>query len=292
MPASPHLDWITPDWPAPQRVRAYSTSRSGGVSGPPFDSLNLAEHVGDDMEKVTENRARLNQALDLPAEPVWLKQVHGARVVDAAGVSRSRHPAHRAVQGCTNVAGGRTPGATDISTSLYVNGTPEADGSYTSRPGIVCAALTADCLPLLLCDEQGSRVAAVHVGWRGLAAGVIEAALQHLGNTRQLMAWLGPAIGPYNFEVGGEVRELFVAHDAEANHAFRPSPAGRWLADLYQLARQRLNAQGVTRIYGGGWCTHSDSQRFYSYRRDGVTGRMATLIWLETGEREKGKDTS
>ncbi|MBI3344725.1 MAG: peptidoglycan editing factor PgeF [Gammaproteobacteria bacterium] len=257
MPISQHPDLISPDWPAPQRVRACSTSRSGGVSGPPLASLNLAGHVGDATEKVAENRARLKQALDLPAEPVWLKQVHGTRVVDAAG----------------------------IGTSLYVNGTPEADGSYSRETGIVCAVLTADCLPLLLCDEQGSRVAAVHVGWRGLAAGVIEETLQHLGDTRQLMAWLGPAIGPYSFEVGSEVREIFVAHDAEANHAFRPSPAGRWLADLYRLTRQRLNAQGVTRIYGGGWCTYSESQRFYSYRRDGVTGRMATLIWLETDTR-------
>ncbi len=240
-------DWIIPDWPAPQRVRACSTSRSGGVSGPPFDSFNLAGHVGDDTEKVAENRARLKQALDLPAEPVWLKQVHGTRVVDAAGVS----------------------------------GTPEADGSYTRETGVVCAVLTADCLPLLLCDEQGSRVAAVHVGWRGLAAGVIEAALQHVGDTRQLMAWLGPAIGPLSFEVGDEVRETFVTHDPAVQHAFRPSPPGRWLADLYHLARQRLNAQGVTRIYGGGWCTYSESQRFYSYRRDGVTGRMATLIWMK-----------
>lgn len=247
MPASPHLDWIIPDWPAPQRVRACNTTRNGGVSGAPLASLNLAEHVGDNREKVAENRARLKQALNLPAEPVWLKQVHGTRVVDAAVVS----------------------------------GTPEADGSYSRAAGVVCAVLTADCLPLLLCDEQGSRIAAVHVGWRGLAAGIIEAALQHLGDTRQLMAWLGPAIGPHSFEVGGEVREMFVAHDAEANHAFRPSPTGRWLANLYQLARQRLNAQGVTRIYGGEWCTHSESQRFYSYRRDGVTGRMATLIWIK-----------
>lgn len=257
MPISQHRDWITPDWPAPQRVRACSTSRSGGVSGPPFDSLNLAEHVGDDTEKVAENRARLKQALDLPAEPVWLKQVHGTRVVDAAGVS----------------------------------GAPEADGSYTCESGVVCAALTADCLPLLLCDEQGSCVAAVHVGWRGLSAGVIEEALQHLGDTRQLMAWLGPAIGPHSFEIGFDVRERFMAHDTAAEHAFQSSPAGRWLADLYQLARQRLNAQGVTRIYGGGWCTYSESQRFYSYRRDGVTGRMATLIWLEADTKGKRKDT-
>ncbi len=240
-------DWIIPDWPAPQRVRACSTSRSGGVSGPPYDSLNLADHVGDDIVKVAENRARLKQALDLPAEPVWLTQVHGACVVDAASI----------------------------------HGTPEADGSYTRETGVACAVLTADCLPLLLCDQQGTHVAAVHVGWRGLAAGVIEAALQHLGDTRQLMAWLGPAIGANSFEVGNEVRETFVSHDPAAQHAFRPSPAGRWLADLYYLARQRLNAQDVTRIYGGGWCTDSEAQRFYSYRRDGVTGRMATLIWIK-----------
>ena len=248
-------DWIIPDWPAPHWVRACSTTRSGGASGPPYDSLNLAEHVGDAAEKVTENRARLKQVLDLTAEPVWLTQVHGTRVVDAAAIS----------------------------------GTPEADGSYSRQTGVICAVLTADCLPLLLCDEQGSRVAAVHVGWRGLAVGVIEAALQHLGDTRHLMAWLGPAIGPRNFEVGDEVREIFVTHDPAAQQAFQPSPAGRWLVDLYQLARQRLNAQGVTRIYGGEWCTYSESQRFYSYRRDGVTGRMATLIWIETGEREKIK---
>ena len=259
-------DWIIPDWHAPHWVRACSTTRSGGASGPPYDSLNLADHVGDDIVKVAENRARLNQALDLPADPVWLTQVHGACVVDAASISRSRHPASR-----------------DISTSLYVNGTPEADGSYTRETGVACAVLTADCLPLLLCDEQGSRVAAVHVGWRGLAAGVIEAALQHLGDTRQLMAWLGPAIGANSFEVGNEVRETFVIHDPAAQQAFRPSPRGRWLADLYRLARQRLNAQGVTRIYGGEWCTYSESQRFYSYRRDGVTGRMATLIFIARG---------
>jgi len=258
MPISQRLDWITPDWPAPPRVRACSTSRSGGVSGPPFDSLNLAGHVGDDTEKVAENRARLKQVLDLPVEPVWLKQVHGTSVVDAAGV----------------------------------NGIPEADGSYSRKTGVVCAVLTADCLPLLLCDEQGSRVAAVHAGWRGLAAGVIEAALSKMGAPGEMLAWLGPAIGPQHFEVGLDVRELFVAHDGAAQYAFQPNPAGRWLADLYQLARQRLNAQGVTRIYGGEWCTYSESQHFYSYRRDGMTGRMATLIWLETGEREKGKDTS
>ncbi|MEO6697098.1 MAG: peptidoglycan editing factor PgeF, partial [Gammaproteobacteria bacterium] len=223
-----------------------------GVSLAPFDSLNLANHVGNATEQVAENRARLRQALDLPAEPVWLKQVHGSRIVDAVGPN---------------------------SFGQYA----EADGAYTRETGVVCAVLTADCLPLLLCDQSGTHIAAVHVGWRGLAAGVIEAALHHFDDTRHVLAWLGPAIGPQSFEVGDEVRELFIAHDAEAQHAFRPSPAQRWLADIYQLARQRLHAQGVTRIYGGECCTYSDPERFYSYRRDGVTGRMATLIWLKNG---------
>lgn len=243
------LDLIVPDWPAPACVRAYGSTRAGGISLAPYAGLNLAAHVGDAEHAVRHNRARFAAALALPAAPVWLDQVHGARVVNAAA------------QGAWCAA-------------------PQADAAYAECPDGVCAVLTADCLPLLLCDEQGSRVAAVHAGWRGLAAGVIEAALSKMGPPSEVLAWLGPAIGPQHFEVGDEVREMFVAHDAEAQHAFRPNPAGRWLADLYQLTRQRLNAQGVTRIYGGEWCTYGESQRFYSYRRDGVTGRMATLIWL------------
>ncbi|MEW6352861.1 MAG: peptidoglycan editing factor PgeF [Pseudomonadota bacterium] len=238
---------IVPDWPAPACVRAYSTTRRGGVSAPPYGEFNLAAHVGDDVHGVRENRARLAARLDLPAPPLWLDQVHGARVVDAA--------------------------ATDA--------TPQADAAYTSAPRTVCAVLTADCLPLLLCDRAGTRVAAVHAGWRGLAAGVIEATLRAMQMPgSELLAWMGPAIGPRAFEVGGEMRELFVRHDAHAARAFQPAPGQKWLADIYQLARLRLAACGVHAVYGARWCTVSDA-RFYSYRRDGVTGRMATVIWME-----------
>jgi YfiH family protein len=246
--------WIIPDWPAPPHVRAVSTTRLGGVSVAPHDSFNLADHVGDDPMSVGANRMRLIESLQLPAMPVWLNQVHGARVVDAA------------------------------------YGACEADAAYTDQAGRVCAVLTADCLPILLCDTHGARVAAVHAGWRGLAAGVIEAALDAMG-AKNLLVWLGPAIGPQTFEVGDEVRAVFMAHDAKAQQAFRPSGGGRWLADIYRLARQRLAARGVARVYGGGECTYSDAERFYSHRRDGKTGRMATLIWLEADTRGKIQDT-
>lgn len=244
------LDWILPDWPAPARVRAATTTRSGGVSRAPYEALNLGLHVGDEAEAVAENRRRLRERGGLPAEPLWLNQVHGVNVVDAA----------------------RSSGGVD------------ADGSYSDRAGVVCTVMTADCLPLLLCDRQGGRVAALHAGWRGLADGVIEAGVAALERpATELLAWLGPAIGPEAFEVGEEVRQQFLAHDQAATAAFKPSPGGRWLADLYQLARLRLQSLGVTACYGGQWCTFSDRERFYSYRRDGVTGRMATLIWLDEG---------
>lgn len=237
---------ITPDWPAPQRVRAFTTTRLGGVSLHPYDSLNLGDHVGDDPAAVAENRHRLRTELRLPAEPRWLSQVHGTSCCDAATVDMPI----------------------------------EADAQFTDRPGVVCAVLTADCLPLLLCDGAGTRVAAVHAGWRGLLNGVIENSVQRIGG-EGVMAWLGPAIGPTAFEVGEEVREAFAAHDAGANSALAPKGDGKWLADIYQLARQRLAACGVGQVYGGDLCTHSDSGRFYSYRRDGETGRLASLIWME-----------
>jgi YfiH family protein len=243
------LDWLVPDWPAPPWVRACTTTRPGGVSEGPYASLNLAQHVDDDIERVTENRRRLKAALRLPAEPSWLRQVHGTAVVNASGGDAA----------C------------------------EADATYAERPGAVCAVLTADCLPLLLCDRGGTRVTAVHAGWRGLLHGVVENAVRALhcpGN--ELLAWLGPAIGPRAFEVGEEVRTAFLAADPAAAVAFVPSPGGRWLADIYRLARQRLAALRVTAVYGGQWCTVSDAARFYSYRRDGTTGRMASLIWLES----------
>lgn len=247
-----HLGWLVPEWPAPPWVRACSTTRLGGVSEGMYASLNLAEHVGDDPSHVVQNRRRLIQALHLPAMPLWLQQVHGMVVVNAAAAK---------------------PGY-------------EADASYVNRQGIVCAVLTADCLPLLLCDDGGTRVAAVHAGWRGLLNGIIEntvCALRRPGS--QLLAWLGPAIGPKAFEVGDEVRAAFIAEDPAAAVAFSPSPAGRWLADIYCLARQRLARVHVAMIYGEHWCTVSDATRFYSYRRDGVTGRMASLIWLDTPDK-------
>ncbi len=240
-------DWIVPDWPVPLHVRSVTTTRSGGVSRGPWQSMNPADHVGDDPQSVLANRARLAATLDLPSAPHWLTQVHGTTIVDAA---------------------------------LAGEGV-EADGSWTNQPGCVCAVLTADCLPVLLSDRQGSCVAAVHAGWRGLAAGVIEAAvskLQPVGG--DLLAWLGPAIGPRAFAVGDDVRDVFVGHDPRAAGAFTRRPDGSLYADLYALARQRLAALGVHDVFGGQDCTASDAGRFFSYRRDGVTGRMATLIWL------------
>jgi len=241
-------EFILPDWPASSRVHAVTTTRRGGVSLPPYDTFNLAAHVGDDAAAVAANRARLTTALNLPAAPVWLQQVHGTGVVDAG----------RCAEGAA------------------------ADGAFVGVPGVVCAVLTADCLPVLLCDRAGTRVAALHAGWRGLAAGVLEAGVDALGLApADLLAWLGPAIGPEVFEVGEEVRAAFMAADAAASAAFRPSPAGRWLADLYRLAHLRLAAHGVSAVYGGGLCTFNDPDRFYSFRRERDTGRMASLIWLE-----------
>ncbi|HMM55228.1 MAG TPA: peptidoglycan editing factor PgeF [Candidatus Desulfobacillus sp.] len=238
--------WLRPEWPAPPAVRALVTTRAGGVSRGPYASFNLADHVGDDAAAVAENRRRLRACL--PAEPLWLRQVHGSAVVDAAAAA---------------------PDA-------------EADAALARQPGTVCAVLTADCLPVLLCSRSGRAVCAAHAGWRGLAGGVLEAAVAALGEPPEdLLAWLGPAIGPRAFEVGDEVRAVFLAGAPQAEAAFAPAAPGKWLADLCLLARQRLRAAGVVRIFGGGLCTFSDAARFYSYRRDGITGRMAALIWTE-----------
>jgi len=253
---------LIPDWPTPKNVRALQTTRNGGVSVAPYASLNLGDHVGDEPLAVERNRMLLEPLL--PSEPVWLKQVHGTVAVNTAQA------------GCY----------------------PQADACVSSHSGAVCVVMTADCLPVLLCDEQGSVVGAAHAGWRGLCDGIIESTVRAMNvppNT--LMAWFGPAIGPQAFEVGDEVRAAFIARQREAAAAFTPSPpaplplAGeggalapgegkKWYADIYQLARLRLNALGITRIYGGGLCTHTDSMHFFSYRRDGVTGRMGTFIWL------------
>ena len=264
------LDWIVPEWPAPRNVQARITTRAGGVSHAPFESLNPASHVGDDPQAVAENRRLLRQGL--PAEPLWLSQVHGNRVVELALPPQS-DPAQS------------TPAPLQLKGEV----TPEADASFTRQPGQVCAVLTADCLPVLLCDDAGTVVAAAHAGWRGLAGGVLEATVAAMAvDPGRILAWLGPAIGPDSFEVGPEVRETFVAQHALAGIAFRPALPGtldesprKYLADLYQLARIRLAALGVLRVYGGGDCTFKAADRFFSYRRDGQTGRMASLIWFE-----------
>ena len=241
----PAADWLLPDWPAPARVKACVTTRAGGVSLAPFDSFNLAEHVEDDLQAVTHNRQCLSTLIG--CSPAWLRQVHGVAVADA-------DPAVVA----------------------------EADASWTAKVGVACAVLTADCLPVLFCDRAGSRVAAAHAGWRGLAAGVLEATLAALAvPASEVLVWLGPAIGPQAFEVGSEVREVFLGTDPQAASAFVPSAnAGRFMADLYALARLRLAACGVPSVYGGGFCTVSDP-RFYSYRRAARTGRFASLVWLD-----------
>jgi hypothetical protein len=240
---------IIPGWPAPAGVHALVTTRQGGVSTGPWASFNLASHVGDDATAVAANRALLRQSL--PADPPWLTQVHGALCVDA-GKARSG---------------------------------VEADASFTRQRGVVCAVLTADCLPVLLCDDQASVVSAVHAGWRGLADGVIEASVATMAVPgERLMAWLGPAIGPTAFEVGADVRDAFLAHDIQAAQAFTSIAADKWLCDMYLLARQRLQALNIRRITSTdfpGYCTVRDIDRFYSFRRDGVTGRMASCIWLE-----------
>jgi len=251
MPQAPECrrEWLVPDWPAPPNVRAcVSLRRSPGLSLPPYDHCNLGSRCGDDAAAVASNRSLLAASLDLPSSPRWLQQVHGIEVARVDGIDAAIEPC--------------------------------ADAAVTLRRGTVLAVLTADCLPVLLCRLDGSAVAAAHAGWRGLAAGVIEATCAALGTRGDaLMAWLGPAIGPQSFEVGGEVRGAFVGAAAEAAAAFRPAAGDKWLADIYALARLRLRKAGIEAIYGGGLCTVGDPERFYSYRRDGVTGRMVTLIW-------------
>ena len=243
---------IKPSWPAPAGVHALTTTRQGGVSTGAWSSMNPADHVGDDPGHVAHNRARLIDALQLPSAPLWLQQVHGVRVIDA---------------GDSEVVG-------------------EADAAFTTRAGVVCAVLTADCLPVLFCDRAGSRVAAAHAGWRGLVAGVLETTVATMAvPADSLLAWFGPAISAPAYVVGDEVREAFMAQAAESAAAFEPANGGGWHADLYTLARQRLAAIGVSAIYGGDRCSLREPDYFFSYRRDGArTGRMASLIWLENGQ--------
>jgi purine-nucleoside/S-methyl-5'-thioadenosine phosphorylase / adenosine deaminase len=241
---------MRPEWPALARIRAAFTLRRGGVSRPPFDRGNIAAHVGDDPQAVAGNRRSLRDSLALPAEPAWLEQVHGSRVIDLDRPSR----------------GSLGP----------------ADAAVTRTPGRICAIQVADCLPVLLAAADGSVIGAAHAGWRGLAGGVLEATVRAMQTPgTKLLAWLGPAISQAHFEVGDEVRAAFLAADEGASAAFTANERGRWQCDLYALARRRLAALGVGTLHGGGWCTYADAERFFSYRRDGRCGRMAALIWLE-----------
>ena len=238
-------NWIYPDWPTPPKVKSLVTTRASGVSQGQYSGLNLADHVGDDWVDVAQNRTLLRE--ELPNEPHWLMQTHGNTVAYVDHLQEQ----------------------------------VEADAAVAKRANNVCTVLTADCLPVLFCATDASVVGAAHAGWRGLSAGVLEQTIEVMEHLpEQIMAWLGPAIGPAAFEVGDEVRHLFVADMPQAAAAFKGIGSGKWLADIYLLARLRLQRAGISKIYGGDLCTYNDPERFYSYRRDGVTGRMASLIWI------------
>lgn len=241
---------IRANWDAPAQIHALTTTRQGGHSVAPYDGLNVGDHVEDIPESVSANRQLLMQATGLSKTPQWLQQVHGIDVVEARDDALVR----------------------------------TADACFSTVPEQGCIVMTADCLPVLFTNSRGTKVAAAHAGWRGLAGGVLEETLKVFDCKDEILAWLGPAIGPLAFEVGGEVKKAFVDQHAQAEEAFRISPThpqDRFLADIYQLARIRLAAAGVTRVSGGDHCTFSETENFFSYRRDGVTGRMASLIWIE-----------
>ena len=244
------FDWITPKWPAPDNVACISTTRQGGCSEGRYASFNLGSHVGDNPGHVDKNRSVLNNQLHLPSNPVWLDQQHGTRVINLSSKNTNNL---------------------------------QADAAFATDPGVVCAVLTADCLPVLFCDPRGKCVAVAHAGWRGLLKGVLEQSLRVIKpQTNEIISWLGPAIGPNHFEVGGEVRDQFMRKNSNHESSFQEQKSGKYLADIYLLARQILTAQGVNAVYGGDYCTFSNKDRFFSYRRDGQTGRMATIIWLKS----------
>lgn len=241
-------EYITPDWPAPPSIKALTTTRHGGMSHSPFHTFNLADHVGDEPDRVATNRHLLHKKFSLPTQPIWLNQTHSTHIIDAATVT----------------------------------GIPTADASYSNKPNVVCAVLSGDCLPLLICDKAATVVSAIHAGWKGLANGVIENTINTLPvKPSDLLVWLGPAIGDQVYEVGWNVVSAFTQHDPAAIDVFVPLDSTHWLANLYALARMRLSRLGVTQIYGGNHCTYTEKNLFYSFRREGITGRMATLIWRE-----------
>ncbi|CAM2979937.1 peptidoglycan editing factor PgeF [Vibrio neptunius] len=241
------MDIIIPNWPAPSHVKAFASTRHQGFSSGVYQGLNLGAHVGDELAIIEKNRQWLTQQSQMPTAPIWLNQTHSTLVLEA-----------------------------DRPTQNVL----DADGLFTQQIGVVCSAMTADCLPVLLTNTAGTQVAAVHAGWRGLADGIVENAVAKFDG--QVMAWIGPAIGASAFEVGQDVLDAFISFDSEAKKAFVPrKKPGKWLADMNMLVTQRLNNVGVTDVYYSELCTYLDPQRFFSYRRDGVTGRQATFIWLE-----------
>ncbi len=243
-------EWVKPNWSAPENVVCFSTTRRGGASQGKFASLNLGAHVADNAQHVKTNREILVRELQLPSEPIWLEQQHGKQIIKLMSTRTN------------NI---------------------QADAAYATGPGGVCAVLTADCLPVLFCDREGGSVAAAHAGWRGLLNGVLESTLKAFPvEVDKVVCWLGPAIGPSKFEVGGELKQAFVNKDLRHEAAFQPSQADKYLANIYQLAKNILTTNGVDAIFGGGYCTYTEKERFFSYRRDGATGRMATVIWLKS----------
>ena len=241
--------WLPADWPVPENIHAGSTTRSGGISKSPYDSLNLAAHVGDDVKNVLHNRQLLINKLNLPAEPAWLEQVHGCRIIDPADATKKG----------------------------------QADGAYTRCANHVCVVLTADCLPLLICDRGGHETAAIHIGWRGYAKNIIAFAIKAFSqHPRNLLAWIGPCISAGYYEVGAEVREACMINNRESSDAFTPSRKGHWFADIQLLVRLQLRNCGLDNIFGGEYCTYRDRELFYSYRRDGITGRIASMIWMDS----------
>ncbi len=246
------LNIIEPSWPAPGTIRAFTTTRDGGVSTAPYATFNLAAHVGDNLDHVQQNRRLLQRECHLPTPPVWLNQTH----------SHTVYTLESDLQNTTQP--------------------PTADASYTTRPDSVCAVLTADCLPVLLCNRQGTEVAAVHTGWRGYLNGILANAIAHFQSPPQdILAWLGPAIGPDVYEVGQDLFDAFVTHNGEMASAFTPRPNQKYLANLYQLATLTLASAGVNSIFGGKYCTYTDNKSFFSYRHEeGITGRMASVIWI------------
>lgn len=239
--------YLIPNWPAPKNIKAYFTTRIGGVSSAPYASFNLGDHVNDASENIEANRNKLSADLDLPNHPKWLQQVHGNDIINA----------------------------TDWRSNII------ADGIYSKEPNQICTVMTADCLPILLCNTTGTQVMALHGGWRSLALGIVPKGVALFCDLPEsILVWLGPAIGPKVYEVGHEVREQFLALDSRLSQAFVPSPAGRWLLDVYAVARFQCQQLGVTHIYGGNHCTYSEADKFFSYRRDGLTGRMAAGIYF------------